>query len=140
MPGCRFRARKARSQDSESVRYSTRIALLNLGQCFGSPAGTVNSSLSSGRPIRSHGGHLVFVPATCSCIRFHSQDPFLYIFALFLDETLLQRGRKRKKTNREFGTCASPRDIQFSTRTWSFARGSVVIAAPLATVTRVTLY
>lgn len=31
----------------------------------------------------SHGGHLVFIPTTCGCICFHSQDPFLYIFALF---------------------------------------------------------
>ena len=47
----------------------------------------------------------------------------------------LPRGRKRKITNREFGTRNSPRGVQFSTRTRSLAHESDVIAVSLATVT-----
>ena len=48
---------------------------------------------------------------------------------------MLQRGRKRKITNREFGTRNSPWGFQFSTRTRSLAHESDVIAVSLATVT-----
>ena len=47
----------------------------------------------------------------------------------------IQRGRKRKLTNREFGTLNSPPGIQFYTLTQSLTHGSDVIAASLATIT-----